>query len=238
MPAFSLPDTISGRTLDSSALAGKPSVVIFICNHCPFVKHIRAGLAEFGRIAGARACPWSPSARTMSPAIPTTRPRPWPRGRQRGLHFSVPLRRVASRGQGLRRPLHARSVHLRQRRQAGLPRAIRRCPPRQRRSQSPAATPAPPWIPLSPAGSQRPVKKPASAAASSGSPATSRREADLQNLVLQAQKRPTASRPARRQILVEWDLPAREHPEGADRVEVHAGCSREKRAPGVALGAA
>jgi peroxiredoxin len=49
MPAFSLPDTVSGRTLDSSALAGRPSVVIFICNHCPYVKHIRAGLAEFGR---------------------------------------------------------------------------------------------------------------------------------------------------------------------------------------------
>ena len=33
----------------SSTLAGKPAVVFFICNHCPFVKHIRAGIAEFGR---------------------------------------------------------------------------------------------------------------------------------------------------------------------------------------------
>ena len=57
MPAFSLPDTISGRTLPSSALAGKPSVVIFICNHCPFVKHIRAGLAEFGKYCRSKGVP-------------------------------------------------------------------------------------------------------------------------------------------------------------------------------------
>lgn len=49
MPSFSLPDTVSGKTVESSALAGRPSVVVFICNHCPFVKHIRAGLADFGR---------------------------------------------------------------------------------------------------------------------------------------------------------------------------------------------
>ena len=57
MPAFSLPDTISGRTLDSSALAGKPSVVIFICNHCPYVNHIRAGLAEFARYCRSKGVP-------------------------------------------------------------------------------------------------------------------------------------------------------------------------------------
>src|SRR4051794_34976684 len=49
IPAFSLPDTVSGTVVDSSALAGKPAVVFFICNHCPFVKHIRAGIADFGR---------------------------------------------------------------------------------------------------------------------------------------------------------------------------------------------
>ncbi len=57
MPAFSLPDTVSGKVVDSSSLAGKPSVVIFICNHCPFVKHIRAGLADFGRFCRDRGVP-------------------------------------------------------------------------------------------------------------------------------------------------------------------------------------
>ena len=49
MPAFTLPDTVSGRAVSSQTLAGKPSVVIFICNHCPYVKHIRGALAQFGR---------------------------------------------------------------------------------------------------------------------------------------------------------------------------------------------
>jgi thiol-disulfide isomerase/thioredoxin len=57
MPSFALPDTISGRTLDSSALAGKPSVVIFICNHCPYVKRIQAGLAEFARDCRSKGVP-------------------------------------------------------------------------------------------------------------------------------------------------------------------------------------
>src|SRR5215510_1351661 len=57
MPAFSLPDTVTARTVSSTELAGKPSVVIFICNHCPYVKHIRSGLAEFGRWAKERGVP-------------------------------------------------------------------------------------------------------------------------------------------------------------------------------------
>jgi len=54
LPAFSLPDAISGKMVDSSTLAAKPAVVFFICNHCPFVKHIRAGIAEFGRYCRER----------------------------------------------------------------------------------------------------------------------------------------------------------------------------------------
>jgi peroxiredoxin len=49
MPTFSLPDTVSAKVVEASSLEGRPSVVVFICNHCPYVKHIRAGLAEFGR---------------------------------------------------------------------------------------------------------------------------------------------------------------------------------------------
>ena len=49
LPEFSLPDTVTGHTVSAASLSGKPSVVFFICNHCPFVKHIRAGIAEFGR---------------------------------------------------------------------------------------------------------------------------------------------------------------------------------------------
>ena len=49
LPDFSLPDAVSGEIVSSASLAGKPAVVFFICNHCPFVKHIRSGIADFGR---------------------------------------------------------------------------------------------------------------------------------------------------------------------------------------------
>jgi peroxiredoxin len=57
LPKFRLPDTVSGREVSSEELAGKPSVVIFICNHCPYVKHIRAGLADFGRYCREKGVP-------------------------------------------------------------------------------------------------------------------------------------------------------------------------------------
>jgi peroxiredoxin len=43
-PDFALPDT-TGRTVQRQELEGKPLLVLFICNHCPFVKHIRTHLA-------------------------------------------------------------------------------------------------------------------------------------------------------------------------------------------------
>jgi peroxiredoxin len=57
MPAFTLPDVLTGRMISSSSLVGKPSVVIFICNHCPYVKRIQAGLAEFGRYCLEKGVP-------------------------------------------------------------------------------------------------------------------------------------------------------------------------------------
>lgn len=46
-PAFSLPDVSSGRTVTIDELKGSRALlVMFICNHCPFVKHIRAGIAK------------------------------------------------------------------------------------------------------------------------------------------------------------------------------------------------
>ena len=49
-PDFRLPDAVSGRTVALSDFAKKPVlVVMFICNHCPYVKHIRTGLAAFAR---------------------------------------------------------------------------------------------------------------------------------------------------------------------------------------------
>jgi len=52
-PDFSLPDT-TGKTVSRDDFAGRPLLVMFICNHCPFVKHVRAKLAELGRAYQAK----------------------------------------------------------------------------------------------------------------------------------------------------------------------------------------
>ncbi len=44
-PDFALPD-ISGEIISKSDYEGKPLLVIFMCNHCPFVIHIREKLVE------------------------------------------------------------------------------------------------------------------------------------------------------------------------------------------------
>lgn len=47
-PDFTLPDT-DGNTVSLADFRGKKALLImFICNHCPFVKHIRAELARLG----------------------------------------------------------------------------------------------------------------------------------------------------------------------------------------------
>jgi peroxiredoxin len=48
-PAFSLPDT-DGQTVSLESLSDSPALLIaFWCNHCPYVKHIRASFADFAR---------------------------------------------------------------------------------------------------------------------------------------------------------------------------------------------
>lgn len=48
-PDFSLPN-VDGSTVSLADFKDAPAlVVIFMCNHCPFVKHLAAELAEFGR---------------------------------------------------------------------------------------------------------------------------------------------------------------------------------------------
>ena len=48
-PDFALPDT-TGRIVRLADFQKAPALVVaFICNHCPYVKHLRKGLADFGR---------------------------------------------------------------------------------------------------------------------------------------------------------------------------------------------
>ena len=46
-PAFSLPDT-AGRVRSNKQFAGEPLLVMFICNHCPYVKHVAPELKRLG----------------------------------------------------------------------------------------------------------------------------------------------------------------------------------------------
>ena len=47
-PEFSLPDTGGNSVSLSDFDTARALLVMFICNHCPFVKHVRAAIAEIG----------------------------------------------------------------------------------------------------------------------------------------------------------------------------------------------
>jgi thiol-disulfide isomerase/thioredoxin len=49
-PDFQLPDVVSGKTVSLDDLAGgKGLLVMFLCPHCPYVKHIQEELARLAR---------------------------------------------------------------------------------------------------------------------------------------------------------------------------------------------
>lgn len=52
-PDFSLQDAVSGRTVTLDDLEGPALLVMFVCNHCPFVIHVRDELTrlcdEYGK---------------------------------------------------------------------------------------------------------------------------------------------------------------------------------------------
>lgn len=49
-PDFSLPDVLTGRNVSMKSVAGRKGLlVMFICRHCPFVKHLEKALAQLGR---------------------------------------------------------------------------------------------------------------------------------------------------------------------------------------------
>lgn len=46
-PNFSLPNVLGGTVSLQSYRGAKGVLVMFICNHCPFVKHLNEGLVEY-----------------------------------------------------------------------------------------------------------------------------------------------------------------------------------------------
>ena len=46
-PDFTLPDTVSGKMIDLNKIASdKATVIMFICNHCPYVIHVNEELVK------------------------------------------------------------------------------------------------------------------------------------------------------------------------------------------------
>src|ERR1051326_8286358 len=47
---FRLPDVVSGKTYQLNDFAGKKGLlVMFMCQHCPYIQHIKKELAKLGR---------------------------------------------------------------------------------------------------------------------------------------------------------------------------------------------
>ncbi|NEP16537.1 MAG: thioredoxin family protein [Leptolyngbya sp. SIO4C1] len=52
-PTFELPDVVTGETISLETFAdNKALLVMFICAHCPFVKHVQQELAQLGHDYG------------------------------------------------------------------------------------------------------------------------------------------------------------------------------------------
>jgi peroxiredoxin len=52
---FKLPDVISGKSYSLKDFAGKKALlVMFMCQHCPYIKHIKEELAKLGKEYAAR----------------------------------------------------------------------------------------------------------------------------------------------------------------------------------------
>lgn len=48
LPKFALTNAVDGLPRSSDALSGSPVLVMFICNHCPYVVHVRKELGRLG----------------------------------------------------------------------------------------------------------------------------------------------------------------------------------------------
>src|SRR5579875_1284600 len=49
-PSFTLPDVVSGKEITLETFNGRKALlVMFICRHCPFVKHVQNELARIGK---------------------------------------------------------------------------------------------------------------------------------------------------------------------------------------------
>ena len=54
-PNFALPDAVTGKTVSLADFKNSSALLVaFICNHCPYVKHVQAGLTQMAKDFQAR----------------------------------------------------------------------------------------------------------------------------------------------------------------------------------------
>ena len=87
-PEFRLPDP-AGKLVSSHDFDKAPALLVaFICNHCPYVKHIRDRLPISPSAIRSAACRGGHQFQRRRSAIPTTARRRWPkRSSWRATHF-------------------------------------------------------------------------------------------------------------------------------------------------------
>ena len=122
-PDFSLPN-VDGRTVSLADFADAPALlVVFMCNHCPFVIHVSQQLAKLAREYQAQGVAVVGINSNDVANYPDDAPPRMAAEVEERLHVPLSLRRDAARGAGLRRGLHARFLCLRSPAQTGLSRA-------------------------------------------------------------------------------------------------------------------
>ena len=108
-PDFRLPDT-NGKTVSLADFQSAPALlVMFICNHCPYVKHIRATLAELGREYQKRGAAFVAINSNNVKNYPDDSPAKNGDGGGAGggIHFPISIRCDAKRRKGVSCGLHA-----------------------------------------------------------------------------------------------------------------------------------
>ena len=128
-PDFSLPDP-AGMIHNLGDFAGSRALVVaFICNHCPYVKHIVGGLAQFAHDYRPRDVAMvAISSNDASRYTEDSPPNMAKLAAQNGFDFPYLVRCIAGGGESLSGGVHARPVPVRPGATAGLSRAVR-CQP-------------------------------------------------------------------------------------------------------------
>ena len=128
-PDFRLPAT-DGRTYSLKDVSGgKGTVIVFICNHCPYVKAVIGRLVADARLLMGEGVGFAAISSNDAASYPEDSfPKMGEFASRARFPVSLPARRDAGRRARLRRRVHARLLRLRPGLETPIPRPARRGP--------------------------------------------------------------------------------------------------------------